>query len=360
MSFLLDTRRRIIICIWRPCHRLSTTYGNGRTCCLSSAVVGTHPTPTSLLHTCVENSMLLRSVFLVQSIITGSLPTMQWIKKKLGGDGDSKSAPFIVGSHTWLGSTTDHKGEKASPVVYEPPVEETEQHGGDSGDSKSMERLQSMTPPSGSSSTDMSRSKSLGSALKNGFSRGDKKQQQQQSSAMYPKVYEGKSMEELAKEEGSDEDDGDDSPVEAREECLVTVPNAMVHLIDDQQSPHLATGHFSIVRITQKGRGKGKGSKNWNGIVVLVRVGEHLHWPLMKDEATVKLDPTHYFFTLPVPSSLEEKSGDSNSEVIFFIIKLFVSLIDYLRIFLRETNVVVNPSNVAFVSILDWIRGDTL
>lgn len=257
---------------------------------------------------------------------------MQWIKKKFGGDGDNKSAPFIVGSHTWLGSTTDHKGEKASQVVYEPPVEETEQHG-DSEDSKSMARSQSMTPPSGSSSTDMSRSKTLDSAFKNGDSKGNKKQQQQPS-AMYPKVYEGKSIEELAKEEGSEEDDGDDSPVEAREECLVTVPNAMVHLIDDQQSPHLATGHFSIVRITQKGRGKGKGSKNWNGIVVLVRVGENLHWPLMKDEATVKLDPTHYFFTLPVPSSVEEQSGDSNSEVMFFIIKLLVSLIDYLRILL--------------------------
>jgi hypothetical protein len=273
---------------------------------LSSAGVGTHSSiPTSPLHTCVEKSMLLRSVFSwCRVLYTGSLPTMQWIKKKFGGDGDNKSAPFIIGSHTWLGSTADHKGEKASPVVSEPPVEETEQH----GDSDS----QSITPPSGSSSTDVSRSKSLGSALKNGDSKGDKKQQP----AMYPKVYEGKSIEEVAKEEGSEEDDGDDSPVEAREECLVTVPNAMVHLIDDQQSPHLASGHFSIVRITQKGRGKGKGSKNWNGIVVLVRVGENLHWPLMKDEATVKLDPTHYFFTLPVPSSVEEQSGDSNSEVI--------------------------------------------
>lgn len=295
--------------------------------------------------------MLLRSVFSwCRVLYTGSLPTMQWIKKKFGGDGDNKSAPFIIGSHTWLGSTADHKGEKASPVVYEPPVEETEQHG-DSEDSKPMARSQSITPPSGSSSTDMARSKSLGSALKNGDSKGNK----QQSSAMYPKVYEGKSMEEVAKEEGSEEDDGDDSPVEAREECLVTVPNAMVHLIDDQQSPHLATGHFSIVRITQKGRGKRRGSKNWNGIVVLVRVGENLHWPLMKDEATVKLDPTHYFFTLPVPSSVEEKSGDSNSEVIFFIIKLFVSLIDYLRTLWRGTNVVVKPSNVADMSILDWI-----
>jgi hypothetical protein len=273
---------------------------------LSSAGVGTHSSiPTSPLHTCVEKSMLLRSVFSwCRVLYTGSLPTMQWIKKKFGGDGDNKSAPFIIGSHTWLGSTADHKGEKASPVVSEPPVEETEQH----GDSDS----QSITPPSGSSSTDVSRSKSLGSALKNGDSKGDKKQQP----AMYPKVYEGKSIEEVAKEEGSEEDDGDDSPVEAREECLVTVPNAMVHLIDDQHSPHLASGHFSIVRITQKGRGKGKGSKNWNGIVVLVRVGENLHWPLMKDEATVKLDPTHYFFTLPVPSSVEEQSGDSNSEVI--------------------------------------------
>lgn len=272
---------------------------------LSSAGVGTHSSiPTSPLHTCVEKSMLLRSVFSwCRVLYTGSLPTMQWIKKKFGGDGDNKSAPFIIGSHTWLGSTADHKGEKASPVVSEPPVEETEQH----GDSDS----QSITPPSGSSSTDVSRSKSLGSALKNGDSKGNK----QQSSAMYPKVYEGKSMEEVAKEEGSEEDDGDDSPVEAREECLVTVPNAIVHLIDDQQSPHLASGHFSIVRITQKGRGKGKGSKNWNGIVVLVRVGENLHWPLMKDEATVKLDPTHYFFTLPVPSSVEEQNGDSNSEV---------------------------------------------
>ncbi|KAL2545364.1 Senescence/dehydration-associated protein-related [Forsythia ovata] len=35
-------------------------------------------------------------------------------------------------------------------------------------------------------------------------------------------------------------------------------------------------------------------------------VGEEIQWPLAKDEAAVKLDESYYFFTLRVPSEINE------------------------------------------------------
>lgn len=237
---------------------------------------------------------------------------MSWLKKYLPGGGGDHSTPFIIGSDKWMGSTAQHKGEKAEPVVYQPPVEE-EKEDDASSTKPGMARSQSFAPPAQSSS-ELPRSASMSSAMKK---KEDNKSMYPQihtsdsgrsnqggQSSLYPKIYEGKSEEE-EEEGGSDKDEGNDAPLDPREECLVTIPNAIVHLVDEQQSPHLATGHFSIVRIAQKG----------NGIVVLVRVGENLHWPLMKDEPTVKLDPTHYFFSLPVPSSIDESHGSGSFEV---------------------------------------------
>lgn len=248
---------------------------------------------------------------------------MSWIKKYLPGGGGDSSTPFIIGSDKWMGSTAQHKGEKASPIVYQPSVEEKE---------ITKEDEPELAPPDQPSS-ELPRAVFMGSPVKEGNT-GMYPQIQQytpesgqhgnqdstgvkQSSGLYPKVYDGKSEEELAemwrkveenagKEEDVENDVDDGAPLDPREECLVTIPDAIVHLVDEQQSPHLATGHFSIVRIAQKG----------NGIVVLVRVGENLHWPLMKDEPTVKLDPTHYFFSLLVPSSLNECTGSDNFEVV--------------------------------------------
>lgn len=95
---------------------------------------------------------------------------------------------------------------------------------------------------------------------------------------------------------------------QGEEECLVSIPGTVVHMVDDEESPHLATGVFSIVRITQNG----------NGILVLANVGHNLHWPVLKDMPTVKLDPTHYFFSLPLtPVMMDDDeaphpNGDNN------------------------------------------------
>lgn len=97
----------------------------------------------------------------------------------------------------------------------------------------------------------------------------------------------------------------DSEQVEASEDVLVRISGAMVHLIDDEESPLLGSGDFSVVRIEQQG----------NGIVLVVKVGDSLRWPLTKDERAVKLDPTHYFFTLRVPRRVEEMDGDTAKEV---------------------------------------------
>lgn len=193
---------------------------------------------------------------------------MEWIKRYLPG---SSGHSEISVSDKWLGSTTQHQGGKASSIVR-PRVEKenAKESEGTKARLESLSRSESLAPPSQSSS-DLARSHSMSAATK----------------------------------KDSEEARDDDIPLDPMEECLVTVPNAIVHLVDDQQSPHLATAHFSVVRITQRG----------NGIVVLVRVGEDLHWPLMKDMPTVKLDPTHYFFTLPVPSPIDAPEAKRNSEV---------------------------------------------
>jgi hypothetical protein len=87
---------------------------------------------------------------------------------------------------------------------------------------------------------------------------------------------------------------------QGEEECLVSIPGTVVHMVDDEESPHLATGVFSIVHITQKG----------NGILVLANVGRNLHWPVLKDMPTVKLDPTHYFFSLPLTSVMMDDDDE--------------------------------------------------
>jgi spartin len=88
---------------------------------------------------------------------------------------------------------------------------------------------------------------------------------------------------------------------ETSEDVLVNLRGAMVHLVDDQESPLLAEGEFSVVRIEQEG----------NGIVAIVRVGERLQWPLTKDEPAVKLDSSHYFFTIRVPRRVDDMDRET-------------------------------------------------
>ncbi|XP_074570721.1 protein EARLY-RESPONSIVE TO DEHYDRATION 7, chloroplastic-like [Curcuma longa] len=76
------------------------------------------------------------------------------------------------------------------------------------------------------------------------------------------------------------------------EETLIHIPGALLHLIDPHRSVELAAGDFSLARLRQGD----------NAIAVLARVGDGLvQWPLARDEAAVKLDDSHYFFSLRVP-----------------------------------------------------------
>lgn len=88
---------------------------------------------------------------------------------------------------------------------------------------------------------------------------------------------------------------------ESSEDVLVKIRGAMVHLVDDEESPLLAEGAFSVVRIEQAGK----------GIVAIVRVGDSLQWPLTKDEPAVKLDSSHYFFTIRVPRRVDDMDRET-------------------------------------------------
>ncbi len=88
---------------------------------------------------------------------------------------------------------------------------------------------------------------------------------------------------------------------EVTEWVLVSLCGAQVHLVDHQEGPLLGQGNFAVVPIEEAG----------NGIVTFVRVGENSRWPLMKDEPTVKLDDSHYFFTIRVPHSVNEMDTET-------------------------------------------------
>ncbi|KAL3654902.1 hypothetical protein CASFOL_000688 [Castilleja foliolosa] len=87
---------------------------------------------------------------------------------------------------------------------------------------------------------------------------------------------------------------------ESSEEVIITIPGSIVHLIDKQHSVELSNGDFSIVQLKQ----------GVNVVAALARIGDQIQWPLAKDEAAVKLDDAHYFFTLTVPSEHGEINGD--------------------------------------------------
>ncbi|KAK9113264.1 hypothetical protein Scep_020783 [Stephania cephalantha] len=81
------------------------------------------------------------------------------------------------------------------------------------------------------------------------------------------------------------------------EEVLLSIPGAILHLIDHQKSVHLASGDLSVVRLRQGD----------NVVAVLARIQDQIQWPLAKDEPTVKLDHSHYFFTLTTTSHDHEQ-----------------------------------------------------
>ncbi|KAA0045731.1 protein EARLY-RESPONSIVE TO DEHYDRATION 7 [Cucumis melo var. makuwa] len=119
------------------------------------------------------------------------------------------------------------------------------------------------------------------------------------SSSLYPSL----DMKDLAENLFPDEDppvSGHKHP-DSSEQVLLQIPGAILHLIERQNSIELASGEFSIVGLIQGN----------NVVAVLARIGDQVQWPLAKDEPAVKLDDSHYFFTLSVPSNGLSENPDS-------------------------------------------------
>ncbi|PSS21751.1 Protein EARLY-RESPONSIVE TO DEHYDRATION 7 like [Actinidia chinensis var. chinensis] len=123
------------------------------------------------------------------------------------------------------------------------------------------------------------------------------------SSSIYPSV-DVKDLAENLFPENESQQNPNSQTLESAEEVLVRVPGTIVHLIDKQQSIELASGELTVVRLRQGD----------NVVVVLARVGDEIQWPLAKDEAAVKLDESHYFFSLRVPAEARSEDENNNGE----------------------------------------------
>lgn len=115
------------------------------------------------------------------------------------------------------------------------------------------------------------------------------------SSSMYPTV----DMKDTAEKLFPDEAEPPVAHQEPYERVLVTVKGAIVNLIEREKSVELASGDLSIVSLYQGD----------NVVAVFARIGDEIQWPLAKDEVAVKLDESHYFFTLRVPDT-ESRGGE--------------------------------------------------
>ncbi|WCJ32649.1 Senescence/dehydration-associated protein-related [Euphorbia peplus] len=124
----------------------------------------------------------------------------------------------------------------------------------------------------------------------------------QSSSNLYPSL----DMRDLVENLFPDSDENDPNtptaPPVAIEEVVIKIPGAILNLIDKNYSVELASGDFSIVQL-----------RSGNNIVaVLARVADEIQWPLAKDEAAVKLDDSHYFFSLRIPK--DHQDSDSSDD----------------------------------------------
>ncbi|XP_073065591.1 protein EARLY-RESPONSIVE TO DEHYDRATION 7, chloroplastic-like [Primulina eburnea] len=130
------------------------------------------------------------------------------------------------------------------------------------------------------------------------------KSEKKPSSSLYPSVQkEGLARNIFIEEEGEEAryEEVQKASSESSEEVLIRIPGAIVHLIDKERSVELACGEFSIIQLRQGD----------NYVAALARMGEEIQWPLAKDEAAVKLDESHYFFTLRIPNEDYETGGDN-------------------------------------------------
>ncbi|QHN99325.1 uncharacterized protein DS421_13g396850 [Arachis hypogaea] len=88
---------------------------------------------------------------------------------------------------------------------------------------------------------------------------------------------------------------------------LVTIPGVFLHLIQNDSSLQLASGDLTITTINEAE----------SVVAVIARVGDQVQWPLTKDVSAVKLDESHYFFTLRVPNN-NQKQGEEDYDVLSY------------------------------------------
>ncbi|CAM6123443.1 unnamed protein product [Calypogeia fissa] len=225
---------------------------------------------------------------------------MQWIKDKVGGN--SNAAPekqnFMIGSDRWTGSSPmAPKGSFRNPDSADNAVQAYDAAGNQPN--PYVQYAQGPAAPAAAPSL-----------TKNGGSSSSKKfGEEKTSSGMYPKIFESseqrsQSQANAAAETKNGGSDEEEVEVLTGKQILVTIPGAIVHLIDEDESAHLATGDFSLVRLFQ----------DKTKVVVIAKVGDQLQWPLVQEEPTVKLDSMHYFFTLTVPADMEDNDSSSRSK----------------------------------------------
>lgn len=92
------------------------------------------------------------------------------------------------------------------------------------------------------------------------------------------------------------------APPQYVQESHITIPGAIIHLIDTHYSVELAAGDLQIISLRQGD----------NTVAVLAAVSDEIEWPLTKDLAAVKLDASHYFFSFKPPRDGE--GSDSSDE----------------------------------------------
>ncbi|KAL8124093.1 hypothetical protein AgCh_011916 [Apium graveolens] len=90
------------------------------------------------------------------------------------------------------------------------------------------------------------------------------------------------------------------APPLSLQETLISIPGSILHLIDHQNSVQLASGDFSISKLSQGD----------HVVAVIAKVSDDIQWPLIKDEAVVKLDHSHYFFSFRPPSDNQGEVND--------------------------------------------------
>ena len=128
------------------------------------------------------------------------------------------------------------------------------------------------------------------------------------------------------------------------EHVLVRVPGAIVHLIEKESSVQLASGELTIVSL-------GQGD---NVVAVLARIGDQIQWPLAKDEAAVKLDESHYFFTIRIPVNESAENAQFEFELLNYGLTIAAKGQESV---LKELDSVLEKYSCFSVEKVDSIRG---